>query len=334
MGKQLTKFKTPNDLLLSYQGQFEKALAGAMDSERFVRILCTQVNSSDQLRNIAVNNPVSLIGASLEMAATGLDPSIPNECFLVPYKNEAVCQYGYKGLAKLALDSAKDLGNPLTVLRTDIIRANDEYDRESGDTPTVTHKYPPFGEDRGDVLGYYAVAKDAAGRVSFLERTVAEIKEHKKRFCKSKGGPWADPKNFDAYGLKTVLRLLISKELTMGKKLARAIHSDIKGETQEEPLTVDVTPDVKVDVPKEPEPVNEDDGPWLYDLSPLKEDEEKIIKIHEYLTNGGAKCVDEEMLSWESEKLLKKAVAYATRKEGEAEEEATDSRKGIKRQLR
>lgn len=238
MSKEIAKAKSPNEIIEGYKKQLEKALPRVMDADRFVRILATTVRSSDKLTQIAMNNPVSLLSACMEVAQSGLDPSVPNEIFLVPYGNEIACQYGYKGLAKLAIESAQELQVPLTNLRQEVICENDIYEREGGDNPQAILRYPPFGTDRGKVLGYLACSCDVHGRKNFVEMTVKEVQEHKERFCKAKSGPFADARNFDAYGLKTALRRLISRYLSMGPKLSRAIVSDIKAETQEEPTII------------------------------------------------------------------------------------------------
>jgi len=261
----VAQVKSVNLMIERYRGEFQKALARVMDVDRFMRIVITCVRQSEGLSRIALSNPASLIAAAMEVAQSGLDPSIPNEVFLVPYgdkskgsKTEEIeCQYGYKGLAKLALESARDAHQPIVVLRQEMICANDKYVRCGGDSPSVTLEYPPFGTERGEVIGFVAIAKDAAGQVHFHEMTVAEVRAHKERFSKAKFGPWADPKNFNAYGLKTVLRILINRHLPMGPKLARALQSDFERESREKSLTIVDRPplvEIPAEVPSQVDP--------------------------------------------------------------------------------
>jgi recombination protein RecT len=211
----------------NYRDKFAEMLCGSgMNVNRFVRILITEVGTNPNLLRIAVDNPASLIGACMEMAQLGLDPSVPNEVFLIPYGPEAQCQTGYKGLQKLAVEAAHDAGCPLNVIRADVIFDGDMYDREMGDAPFVRLRPPPFGQDRGKPVGYVAYAKDVAGKINFREMTVKEVQDHKARFSKAKRGPFTDPRNFDAYGLKTVLRQLCWRDLPMGPKLTRALALD------------------------------------------------------------------------------------------------------------
>lgn len=217
------KTHTINSLVERMKPEFSKALANTIDPDRFCRIVITEVRQSKQLTSIMLNNPNSIIGACMEMAQLGLDPSVPNEAFLVPFGQEAICLIGYKGLLKLAIESAQSSGARLSQLSTNVICQNDIYEREMGTEAKVVHRPPPFGTDRGPVIGYVAIAKDVNGRMNFVEMTVKEVQDHKTRYSKAKYGPFSEPHNFDAYGLKTVLRRLINRYLPMGAKLAKAI---------------------------------------------------------------------------------------------------------------
>jgi recombination protein RecT len=283
--------KSTNAVIERYKPEFQKALANAMDVDRFMRILCTVVRQDENVSRIALNNPASLIGACMEIAQSGLDPSIPNEVSLIGYGNiergskteEINCQFGYKGLAKLAMEAARDAGTPLLVLRQDTICENDTYERQGGDTPAVFHRYPPFGTPRGNVIGFVAVSKDANGQINFVEMTKEQVEEHKARFSRAKFGPFADPKNFNAYGLKTVLRLLVMRHLAMGPKLSRALAADIKGETGED-ASWQVEKTVVPELPTAPKAIEEsfEDDSLVYEkiepkavevASPVKNEE-------------------------------------------------------------
>lgn len=218
------KSHTIYSLIDRMKPEFSKALANTIDPDRFCRIIITEVRQSELLTKIMINNPNSVIGACMEMAQLGLDPSVPNEAFLVPFGQECVCMIGYKGLMKLAIESAQSTGAKLSQLSTTVICENDVYEREFGTDSRVVHRPPKFGEDRGKVIGYIAIAKDINGRINFVEMTVKEVQEHKTRYSKAKYGPFSEPHNFDAYGLKTVLRRLINRYLPMGAKLSRAIE--------------------------------------------------------------------------------------------------------------
>jgi recombinational DNA repair protein RecT len=80
--------------------------------------------------------------------------------------------------------------------------------------------------------------------VYFDEMTVDEVDQHQQRFCKGlkhANSLWYGGRknpNFDAYGLKTILRRMINRYMPMNAKLARAIQNDPDSET-----AIDVTPE-------------------------------------------------------------------------------------------
>lgn len=224
-------------LMMQSADQFKLALKGSGESaDRFARICLTLVRRNKDLSRIAVQNPLSLIGACMDIAALGLDPSIPNETFIIPYKDEAKQQTGYKGLIKLARRGARASGSPLKNLKADIVYKNDTFKVKRGFEADLIHEEPPFGEERGEAIGFYALYETAEGGRGFITRSVDEIKKHQAKFCKSMknpNSPFYNGGNFESYGLKTVLRLLISKEMDMSNKLASAIVSDIDDEEVE-----------------------------------------------------------------------------------------------------
>lgn len=207
-----------------------------MAVDRLKSILIKVIGSNKNLLDIAATNSASILAACFEIAELGLDPSIMNEVFIVPYKNEAKCQTGYKGLMKLAVEAARDAGLPITVLRADTIHESDKYERTFGDKPRVIHEPPPFGKERGEIMGFVAVAKDKAGKVNFREMTVKEVADHQRRFCRSMknpNSPFYNGQNFESYGLKTVIRRLVQKDLPMSSKLSKAIALDDEAEALE-----------------------------------------------------------------------------------------------------
>lgn len=237
------KARSVNAIIESQRSEFEKALGKSADVQRFMRVCITEVRKSEQLMKIAINNPSSILGAVMQMAQLGLDPALPNECYLIPYGNAAQCQIGYKGYMKLAMEAARELGAPLKILRADIIYSNDFYEVESGSNVKVTHKRPQFGEDRGIVIGYVAVSKDANGMINYFDMTVPDVQDHKKRFPPK--GLMAKEENFDSYALKTVIRMLVYKHLPMSNKLSKALDFDYEVNQNEEPeeITVEVQAD-------------------------------------------------------------------------------------------
>lgn len=228
-GQAVAKPRTLRDWVLKSQPQFEKALGQVMSSDRFCRILMTQVQTNKSLAKAANANPTAFIGAAMEMAQLGLDPAIPNEAFFVPYKDRTTCQPGYKGLMKLAVNAANQSGDPFEIFSAEPIHENDVYERELGSNRVVRHTPPKFGSERGQVIGFVAIAKTRGGLLNFVDMTANDVQAHYERFCKSKANPnspWSDKRNFPRYGCKTVVRLLCNRHLTMDAKLSKALELD------------------------------------------------------------------------------------------------------------
>lgn len=225
-----TKPQTINTLLFQSTKQFELALQGSgEDAERFARICLSVIKNNPSLCEIAIANPLSIVAACMDIAALGLDPSVPSEIYIIPYGSEARSQVGYKGLMKLARRGAFLMGDPLTALVANEIYENDLYEREHGFCASLIHRPPPFGKERGRLIGFYAYFKSTRGIVGFEEMTVDDVKDHQKRFCKglkNSKSPFYDGQNFVPYGLKTIMRRLIVRNLDMSNKLAAAIVSD------------------------------------------------------------------------------------------------------------
>jgi len=220
-----------------------------INPQRFIRIVLTHIRTNQALVTACLKNKAGMLGACMQLAQWNLDPSVPNECWLIPYGNVINPQLGYKGLKKLAERAALELNNPFKVLAADAIYSNDEFDCEKGDRPFLKHK-PPL-KNRGELVAFYAVARDSNDRVCIeTPMSVEDMQKHKKRFSKAKGGPLADPDNFERYGVKTMLRLLCTRQLDMTPVLAEAIASDIASEAGAPSVVdiIDVTPEPVVEV--------------------------------------------------------------------------------------
>lgn len=226
-------------VLAKYHSEFSKVLPPSMTVDRFLRVCETKIKTNPKLMDACAKNMSSFLGAAMQMAQWGLDPSIPNEAHFVPRWNkqrgmaDICCDIGYKGLKKLALRAARNAGAPYRTLAAQPIYSNDTYERSRGEQPKLVHSPAPFGEPKGELIGFYAVAKDADGGLDFVEMTAEEVAEHKQRFSKAKTGPFAGDQNFEAYGVKTVMRLLCTRCLDLSPELAHAVYKDIETETGE-----------------------------------------------------------------------------------------------------
>ncbi|CCF19094.1 protein of unknown function [Pseudorhizobium banfieldiae] len=122
-------------------------------------------------------------------AADGLVPD-NKEAAMIPYKGELQYQPMVLGIIK----RVKELGG---VFRIDckLVYKNDEFVLDEADPNSLSHKSNPFAsaEERGPVVGGYAVFRDEAGNVMHLETMSLEDFERVRKASKAPNSPaWRD----------------------------------------------------------------------------------------------------------------------------------------------
>lgn len=187
---------------------FELALPEGWDASRFTRIAITALRTNDKLREAAISNPASLLGALMLSAQLGLEPNSPlHEAVLIPYGNKIEFQLEYRGLLKLMWQS-----NMVQEIDFDSVCANDEFRYSKGKNSEFYHK--PAMQDRGEPYAYYAYAKLQNGGFTATVMTKHEVEEHGKRFSKAYHDPRAPwQTDFEAMAHKTVLKQLLDKKM-------------------------------------------------------------------------------------------------------------------------
>lgn len=213
------------------------------------------VNSNDLLRNA---DPQTVFSAAC-MAAT-LNLPINNTlgfAYIVPFKNkklgkvEAQFQLGYKGFIQLAQRSGQFERLVALPVYADQLISKDPINGFVFDwskEPTANEK----------PAGYYAYFKLINGFTAELYMTKAEVDRHANKYSqtyKMGFGVWKD--NFEAMALKTVMKLLLSKQAPLSIDMQKAqladqaVVRDVDGEVYEhidntpmiEQTTIDVTDD-------------------------------------------------------------------------------------------
>lgn len=223
----------------------------------FVTSLLSLVKSTPQL---AAADPKTILSAAMTAATLKL-PISPNLGFayIIPYGKEAQFQMGYKGYIQLAMRTGQ--------YKT--INASVVYEGQIEDIDFVTGEIIRGNKKSDKVVGYVAYFELINGFSKTIYMTTEDMLRHAQTFSKSfsrSSSVWKT--NFDAMGLKTVIKQLISKygimSIDMQSDLATAISSDVdydRAETQNvTPLeqaaaeqTIDAEADV-VDAPVEGEP--------------------------------------------------------------------------------
>lgn len=225
------------------------------NSAAFATSVLQIVNSNDLLRSA---EPQTVFSAAC-MAAT-LNLPINNTlgfAYIVPFKNkklgkvEAQFQLGYKGFIQLAQRSGQFERLVALPVYADQLISKDPINGFVFDWS----KEPAANEKPA---GYYAYFKLINGFTAELYMTKAEVDRHANKYSqtyKMGFGVWKD--NFEAMALKTVMKLLLSKQAPLSIDMQKAqladqaVVRDVDGEVYEhidnmpmiEQTTIDVTND-------------------------------------------------------------------------------------------
>lgn len=188
-----------------------------------------QVANQPQLKGAV---PATVINAAM-MAAT-LDLPINNNlgfAYIVPYKRKfkdaqgkwseslgAQFQMGYKGFIQLAQRSGQFARIAATpVYEGQLISAN----------PLLGYEFDWTVPNQGEAIGYVAFFKLLNGFTAELYMSTADVKKHAGKYSQSfkyGSGVWKD--NFESMALKTVTKLLLSKQAPLSIEMQTAQLAD------------------------------------------------------------------------------------------------------------
>ena len=205
----------------------------------FVTSLLSLVKSTPQL---AAAEPKTILSAAMTAATLKL-PINPNLGFayIIPYKNEAQFQMGWKGYVQLAMRTGQ--------YKT--INAAVVYEGQIEDIDFITGEIIRGKKKSDKVVGYVAYFELVNGFKKTLYMSAEDMLRHATTFSKAyqydkRSGKSASvwTTNFEAMGLKTVIKQLISKYGIMsidmqGMALSEAISADNE---YERPAEQNVTP--------------------------------------------------------------------------------------------
>lgn len=197
----------------------------------FVTSILSLVKSTPQL---AAADPKTVISAAMTAATLKL-PINPNLGFayIVPYKDTATFQMGYKGYIQLAMRTGQ--------YKT--INASVVYEGQIEDVDFVTGEIIRGKKKSDKVVGYVAYFELINGFSKMVYMSHEDMMRHALTYSQAYKGDkkygktnsvWST--NFEAMGLKTVLKQLISKYGIMS--------IDMQGAGLETALSADSTDDV------------------------------------------------------------------------------------------
>jgi len=220
MSEQIIKQNNKSILSIVQGEAFKKQIASAlpkhMTADRMLRVILTELRKNKQLMKC---EQTSLFAAIVQCSQLGLEPGNSlGHAYLIPYGKECQLQFGYKGLTELALRSGK-----VTSVTPRAVYENDIFEIEYGLEERITHK-PNIG-DRGNPVGYYAVARFKNGQAQFEYMSCTEINKIRDTCsqAKYKDSPWK--KYYDAMAKKTVIKQLL-KYIPVSIELQTAINLD------------------------------------------------------------------------------------------------------------
>lgn len=216
-------------LLTQKKGEIEKMLPKHLNADRLLKVAQIAATTTPDLLKCDV---ASLVGAIGQCAQMGLEPNtVLGHAYLVPFNtkrpgadgNERWVKsvqviVGYKGL----IDLARRSGQIVSIAAHEVCK-NDSFDLVYGLEERLVHK-PEMNGDRGDLVGFYAVAKLKDGGHAFEFMSLHQVQKIMEATqSKGKSGPWKE--HFTEMGRKTVIRRL-AKYLPLSVEFQTAVHLD------------------------------------------------------------------------------------------------------------
>lgn len=164
----------------------------------------------------------SFLGAVMSASQLGLAlDGLLGQASLVPFKGKIQLVVGYKGHIVLAMRSGQ-----VKSLDAHLVYELDDFEMEYGTSMHLRH-VPLLApvEDRGRLVGAYAIAHLMTGGTVFEVMSIEEIEEIEKEFSKAKSGPWKEPIARRQMIRKTPIRRL-SNYLPLSPEQQRAVTLD------------------------------------------------------------------------------------------------------------
>lgn len=219
-------------LLQRKQSEIAKMLPKHLNAERLLKVAQIAATTTPALLECEIP---SLIGAIGQCAQMGLEPNtVLGHAYLVPFNTKrkdgggaekwvksVQVIIGYKGL----IDLARRSGQIVSISAHEVCE-NDDFQLVYGLDEKLNHT--PAMADRGQIIGFYSVAKLKDGGNAFEFMSTQQINEIMKA-SQSKGnyGPWKD--HYTEMGRKTVIRRL-AKYLPLSIEFQTAVALDTSAE--------------------------------------------------------------------------------------------------------
>lgn len=167
-----------------FQEQIAAALPANVTIPKFVRATITALMQNADLVPANPEAQTALFQALIKCAQDGLLPD-GREAALVLYSGKAQYLPMIGGLRKIAADHG-------WAIRTEVVYENDFFEHELGLEPRLIHRPAGLREERGQMVGAYAIGVHRDGR-KIVEVFTAEDVEKVRQVSRAKDrGPWKD----------------------------------------------------------------------------------------------------------------------------------------------
>lgn len=181
------------------ESKFEHAPVGMLfEQEQSYALQLFAANS--YLESVARKAPISLLSAMANVASIGLSLNpAKKQAYLVPRGGKICLDPSYMGMCDLAIQSGT-----LEFVQAKAVYQNDSY-VNNGVDDKPSHSFDAFG-DRGNVVGFYCVAKTVLG--AYLTNEMSKVETdaimNRSESAKKNKGPWMT--DYNEMAKKTVIR--------------------------------------------------------------------------------------------------------------------------------
>lgn len=168
-------------------------LNSGVTPKRLVTLAMMKIASD---RSLQTCTPQSIVVSVLRIAQLGLE--LGDTAHMIAFGNTAQVVVDYRGLVELACRHP-DVAN----VSARLVFANDFFEMDYGTDPKIAHRPALKQEDRGEVVGAYAVIHMKNGSTRFDFMNVDEIEQVRN----GRGGPWDN--HWGEMAKKTVVRRVL-----------------------------------------------------------------------------------------------------------------------------
>jgi recombination protein RecT len=209
--------------------QFKMALPAHIPVERFIRVVLTALQNNQKLMACTKQ---SFFNAAVRCAQDGLLPD-GREAAIVPFGEEDAedgrgrTRSDMAGYMPMVAGIRKKVRNSGEIKdwNAAVVYQGEPFEFELGDEPFIRHKKMRGGRVGRQIEWAYSVVTFKDDTKSRDVMPIEEIEDIRKKFSRSKKGPWSVPESYPEMCIKTVVKHH-AKSLPMSTDLDRLLHAD------------------------------------------------------------------------------------------------------------